>query len=109
MKVNFVFSDLNSCGGAEMLTIVTMKAILEMGFDIELTTLEKPDITKIEKAFGKNLSSALRKIKKINMIQMFDERSITDNIGNGYELIINTHADIIPYFSKELSKDNTIT
>jgi len=46
LKVNFIYSDLNPCGGGERLTIVTMQAILEMGFDIELTTLKEPILQK---------------------------------------------------------------
>ncbi|HEX5519014.1 MAG TPA: hypothetical protein VFX18_01095 [Candidatus Nitrosocosmicus sp.] len=67
LKANFIYSDLNACGGAERLALVTMQAVLEMdiGIDmdrdmdvgIELTTLEKPDAKKIENAFGKELAS----------------------------------------------------
>ena len=63
MKVNFIYSDLNPCGGGERLTIVTMQAILEMGFDIEFTTLKEPNTSKIENAFGKDLALVIGRIK----------------------------------------------
>jgi len=48
MKVNFVFGDLNPCGGGERLTLVTMQAIMKMGINFfDLTTFERPDITKL--------------------------------------------------------------
>jgi len=50
LKANFVYSDLNPCGGGERLTLLTMQAVLDMGVDIDLTTLDTPDITKLENA-----------------------------------------------------------
>ncbi len=110
MKANFVYSDLNPCGGGERFTLITMQAVLEMGIDIDLTTLEGPNTTKLENAYGKDLASVIKRIKKTNVLQMFDEESIRSNIEeNGYDLIINTHGDIDPYYSNSLSKNNAIT
>ena len=110
MKANFVHSDLNPCGGGERLTLLTMQAVLDMGFDIELTTLDMPDFNKLENAFGENIAFAIKRVKKINLLQIFDEQSIRNNIEkNGYDLIINTHGDIAPYYSNCLSKNNAIT
>ena len=109
MKANFIFSDLNPCGGGERLTLVTMQAILEMGIDIELTTLEKPNITKLENAYGKVISSIVKNIKKINILQSLDEQNINNVMKEDYDIIINTHGDIVPYYHKSLSKKNAIT
>ena len=38
MKANIIVSDLNPCGGGERLSLVTMKALSEMGIDFDLTT-----------------------------------------------------------------------
>ena len=108
MKANFVYSDLNPCGGGERFTLVTMQAVLEMGIGIELTTLKEPNIAKLENAYGKELASVIRDIKKVNVLPMFDEQSISDNVKNGYDLIINTHGDIDPYYNKSFSKNNSI-
>jgi hypothetical protein len=40
--------------------------------DIEFTTLEKPNITKLENAYGKSLASIINSIKKINILQLLD-------------------------------------
>jgi glycosyltransferase involved in cell wall biosynthesis len=109
LKANFIFSDLNPCGGGERLTLVTMQAILEMGIDIELTTLEKPNITKLENAYGKVISSIVKNIKKINILQSLDEQNINNVMKEDYDIIINTHGDIVPYYHKSLSKKNAIT
>jgi glycosyltransferase involved in cell wall biosynthesis len=109
VKANFIYSDLNPCGGGERFTLVTMQAILEMGIDVEFTTLEEPNVTKLENAYGKDLASIIKSIKKVNVLSIFDEQSITNNMKNGYDIIINTHGDIDPYYDDSLSKSNSIT
>ncbi len=110
MKANFIYSDLNPCGGGERLTLVTMQAVLEIGIDIDLTTLETPDIQKIQNAFGKDLASVISKIKKIYVTpHILDEQSISNIIKNRYDIIINTHGDIDPYYDNSFTKDNAIT
>jgi len=56
LKANFVYSDLNPCGGGERFTLVTMQAVLEMGIEIDLTTLDAPNTTKLENTYGKDLA-----------------------------------------------------
>jgi glycosyltransferase involved in cell wall biosynthesis len=109
LKANIIYSDLNPCGGGERLTLVTMQAILEMGIDIELTTLEKPNITKLENAYGKGIASIMKSIKKVNILRLLDEQSINNIMKEGYDIIINTHGDIVPYYNKSFSKKNAIT
>lgn len=86
-----------------------MEAVFEMGLEIDLTTLEQPNLSKLENAFGKDLASVLKKINKINLLDMFDEQSIHLNLKQGnYDLIINTHGDIDPYYDSSLNANNTI-
>ncbi len=108
MRANFVYSNLNPCGGGERFTLVTMEAVSEMGFEIDLTTLEQPNLSKMENAFGKDLAAVMKKIRKINLLNMFDSQSIDSNINNSYDLIINTHGDIDPYYHSSLNAKNTI-
>jgi glycosyltransferase involved in cell wall biosynthesis len=87
-----------------------MQAVLDMGIDIDFTTLDTPDTTRLENAYGKELASVMKRIKKINVLRIFDEQTINNNIEkNDYDLIINTHGDIDPYYSNSLSKNNAIT
>jgi len=79
LKANFFYSDLNQCGGGERLTLVTMKAVFEMGIDIYLTTLEKPNILRLENAYGKDIVSVLRNIKEINVLGILNEIELTKN------------------------------
>ena len=86
-----------------------MQAILEMGIDIAFTTLEKPNIIKLENAYGKGIASIIKNIKKLNILHLLDEQSIDNIIKEEYDIIINTHGDIVPYYHKSLSKKNAIT
>jgi glycosyltransferase involved in cell wall biosynthesis len=110
LKANFIYSDLNPCGGGERLTLVTMQSVLEMGIDIELTTLVKPNLKKIENSFGNDLASVINKIKKIHLLNhILDEQSISKIMKNNYDIIINTHGDIDPYYNQSFSKNSAIT
>ncbi|MBA3978085.1 MAG: hypothetical protein H0X50_07850 [Nitrosopumilus sp.] len=52
----------------------------------------------------------INRVKKTNVLQLFDEQSISDNIEeNGYDLIVNTHGDIYSYYDNSISKSNAIT
>ena len=109
MRANFIYSNLNPCGGGERFTLVSMKAVYEMGLEIDLTTLEQPNLSKLENAFGKDLASIMKKIRKINLLNMFDEQSIHLTLQKtNYDLIINTHGDIDPYYDSSLSAHNMI-
>jgi hypothetical protein len=64
MKANIIHGDFNPCGGAERLSLVTMKALLEMNIDFDLTTLKTPNITKLENTYGKNLVSVMEEVTR---------------------------------------------
>ncbi len=109
MRANFVYSNLNPCGGGERFTLVTMEAVYEMGLEIDLTTLEQPNLSKLENAFGKDLVLIMRKVNKINLLNMFDEQSIHLNLQQAnYDLIINTHGDIDPCYDPSLNANKMI-
>ena len=80
-----------------------------MGIDIYLTTLEKPNILRLENAYGKDIASVLGDLKKINVLPMLDEQNINKELKNEYDIIINTHGDIDPYYDDTLCKNNAIT
>ena len=77
MKANVIHGDFNPCGGAERLSLITMKALLEMGIDFDLTTLKSPDIQKLENSFGKNLVSVMKSVNKVNVINILKNFATT--------------------------------
>lgn len=105
MIANIVHISLNPRGGSERLAVAVIQALSEIGIDIDLTTFEEPNISKLESAYGEIATSAIKKIKRI---------TITDSIGvaeinKHYDLTINTHGDMLPYFLPYFSKNNSIT
>jgi hypothetical protein len=54
MNANVIVLDLNPCGGGELLALVIMQALTQMGIDFDPTTLKSPDISRLENAYGQN-------------------------------------------------------
>ena len=98
-------TSLNPRGGSERVAITAMQALLRMGIEIDLTTFEKPDISKLESAYGEAATSVIKRIKTTNIL-----RSLRNTQSNKhYDLTINTHGDMLPYFLPSFSKRNAIT
>jgi glycosyltransferase involved in cell wall biosynthesis len=76
-----------------------------MDIDIDLTTLQKPDVHKIEGTYGKTGLMAVCNINRVNVIPSIEKVHLKKN----YDLIINTHGDMFPFSQKGFSKDNVIT
>jgi glycosyltransferase involved in cell wall biosynthesis len=121
MKANVIVADLNPCGGAERLSLVTMQALSEMEIDFDLTTLKSPDVSRLENAYGKNLVSVMKNIEKVNVIDIIEELKVQflqeqrqqqqyqSNHYYDYDITINTHPDSAPYFHPSFSKNNAVT
>jgi glycosyltransferase involved in cell wall biosynthesis len=99
MKANVVHIDLNSCGGAERVSIATIQALLEMDIDVYLAAVRRPDLKRLEHAFGKHAIAHLSKVK-----------TNIDLSGNGkrYDLVVNTHGDMLPYYREGANKYSSI-
>jgi alpha-1,2-mannosyltransferase len=108
MKANVVFGDLNPCGGGERVSLVTMQALLKMGINFDLTTFRNPDLSKLENAYGKNLVSIMKYINKINVVNILEELRGQQRTYD-YDITINTHGDMAPYYHPSFEKDNAIT
>jgi glycosyltransferase involved in cell wall biosynthesis len=113
LKANVIHGDFNPCGGAERLSLVTMQALLETGIEYDLTTLKRPDITKLENSFGKKLVSVIKRANKINIINILEvllqqqQKGLKDHYD--YDVTINTNGDAAPYYHPSFSKVNAIT
>jgi glycosyltransferase involved in cell wall biosynthesis len=104
---NVVHTSLNPRGGSERLAITAMQALSKMGFEIDLSTFEKPNISKLESAYGNAATSVVKKIKTTNILGSLRTRKSQSN--KLYDLTINTHGDMLPYFLPTFSKSNAIT
>ena len=110
MEANILYPDFNPCGGGEeRLALATIKAISEMGIDFDITTYVEPNLSKLENAYGKSLTSVMEKVKKVNVVPTFNEDNIKRTIRRErYDININTHADLFPYYQDYFSKKNTV-
>ena len=112
LLANIVHINLNARGGSERLAVATMKALscYREPISFDLTIGQKPVLAELEKSYGPNLVSVLKRVRKIKKLDlMADICSKTD-----YDLTINTHGDLLPYFPAQnihrcYSKDNYIT
>jgi glycosyltransferase involved in cell wall biosynthesis len=106
--VNILHINLNARGGSERLALAVIRALKEdndMDIDIDLTTLQKPDVHKIEETYGKTGLMAVRNINRVNIIPSIENVQLKKK----YDLIINTHGDMFPFSQKDFSKDNAVT
>lgn len=119
MKVCVIHSDLNPCGGAEKLVLVTLQTLLGMKMDVELLVARQPDTARISKAFGSKYSDILDcvRVGLLGRIPLeLDKQNSAlvsrhgdDSVFNRYDLIINAHADVLPYFVPSFSSKPFIT
>lgn len=122
MRANVIHTDLNPCGGAEQVALGTIHALIEMGIDVELTTANMPDISKLKNAFGdQRVGRLFSQIKKIDLlgrlpiginnepaIGVTGSQDANNNVGN-QDIVINTHGDMLPYFLPSFSRHAAIT
>lgn len=91
---------LNARGGAERLAVVTIKTLSSMGMDVELATMENPDMAMITEAYGESLRLSIKKISRLN--------AFPKNRSGSPDLTVNTHGDMLPYFREDFTKKNSI-
>ena len=101
MIANVVHISLNARGGGERLAVATIKAISSMGIDVELSTLEKPDMQLIHDAYGTSIEADLKKIRTLNIFQKYRPRNCS--------VTVNTHGDMLPFYHNDFNKKNAIT
>jgi glycosyltransferase involved in cell wall biosynthesis len=99
MIAKIVHDNLNAGGGSERLTIATIEALNEMGFVVDVETYQQPRIRDLEKDFGQ-LDIRINQAKKLDLLSLL---RLGKDIGEvdtyHYDLIINTHGDLLPYSS----------
>ena len=101
---------MNPCGGAERLTLATMRALSQKGVNFDLTTCIQPNMTKLENAYGSKIASIIDKAEKINLLESLEEPFIDRITEKGnYDFTVNTHGDTLPYYHRSFSKNNAVT
>jgi glycosyltransferase involved in cell wall biosynthesis len=138
MRAKVVHDDINAGGGSERLAIVTMDLLAEMGFKVDLASFNKPNIEELKKDFGDIVDSVdinsvpLDLFSMLGMTGSSSSKNMSgtkDRQGNTstdktaplntysndgeYDLIVNTHGDLLPYYnqtdSPEINKKSIVT
>jgi glycosyltransferase involved in cell wall biosynthesis len=97
---NVVHTSLNARGGGERLAVATIRALSSMSIDIELATVEKPDMALIRDAYGTSIHRDVKKFRTLNLLQIYTA---------SHGVTINTHGDMLPFFRQGFTKNNAIT
>lgn len=117
-KARIIHDNLNAGGGSERLAFATIELLNEMGFKIDLLTLQKPNLKEIKSDFGGGNSNSwdfdqigIFDFRTIIGVEKTDESSTEKNLGDkksfldnskfddkDYDIIINTHGDLLPYY-----------
>ena len=97
MIASVVHTSLNARGGGERLAVATIKALSSIGIEVELATVEKPNMALIHDAYGRTIESDVKKIKTLGLFH---------NLAS--DITINTHGDMLPFFRHDFTKRNSI-
>jgi glycosyltransferase involved in cell wall biosynthesis len=101
-KAVVIHHTLNTLGGETTVAIETIKSLYELGYDVELVTVQPPDLDSLSRAYGKKIHIArIRSLLpfKLNyfgiyqrVLTMLSSVDLKDS-----EVVINTHGDALPY------------
>jgi hypothetical protein len=101
-KAVVIHHTLNTLGGETTVAIETIESLYELGYEVELVTVQPPDLDSINRAYGKKIH--IGRIKsllpfKLNyfgiyqrLLTMLSSIDLKDS-----EVVINTHGDALPY------------
>jgi glycosyltransferase involved in cell wall biosynthesis len=105
-EVLIIHDDLNACGGSERLAATTIETLAEIGFYVDLATFTMPDMAKIQRLFGIDLGS-IRKILFTSLYSILNMKGeLFDVNTDGYDIVMNTHGDLLPFYEKHSENDN---
>jgi alpha-1,2-mannosyltransferase len=101
-KAVVIHHTLNTLGGETTVAIETIESLYELGYDVELVTIQPPDLDSISRAYGKKIRIGRVKTLlpfKLNyfgiyqrLLTMLSSIDLKDS-----EVVINTHGDALPY------------
>ena len=101
-KAVVIHHTLNSPGGESTVAIETIESLYELGYEVELVTVQPPDLDRIRKSYGKKMHIARIKSLlpfKLNYFGVY-QRLLTLLSSMDFkdsDVVINTHGDALPY------------
>jgi glycosyltransferase involved in cell wall biosynthesis len=103
-----VHDNLNAGGGSERLAVATIQALNELGFMVDVETCTPLEIKNLNKFLGP-LDLTIRQLKKLDILSLLRSKQakIDSDDGDNYDLVINTHGDLLPYFYQDYTNNPT--
>jgi glycosyltransferase involved in cell wall biosynthesis len=101
-KAIIIHHTLNTLGGETTVAIETIESLNQLGYEVELVTVQPPDLERIEKSYGKKIHIARTKSLfpfKLNYFGVY-QRLLTLLSSTDFkdsDVVINTHGDALPY------------
>ena len=102
MKAVVIHHSLNTPGGEATFTIETIQSLNELGYNVELVTIQKPNLEDIAKIYGNKIS--ISKVKslfpfKINCFGIYQRLlpSISSLDLKDSDIVINTNGNTLPF------------
>src|SRR5918995_1778756 len=101
-KAIVIHHTLNSLGGETTVAIETIEALYQLGYEVELVTVQPPDLERIAKSYGKKIHIARTKSLlpfKLNYFGVYQRLlTLLSSIDfKDSDVVINTHGDALPY------------
>jgi glycosyltransferase involved in cell wall biosynthesis len=101
-KAVVIHHTLNSPGGESTVAIETIESLYELGYEVELVTVQPPDLDGISKSYGKKIHIARIKSLlpfKLNYFGVYQRllTMLSSMDFNDSDVVINTHGDALPY------------
>jgi hypothetical protein len=94
--------NLNAGGGSERLALTTLEALRELGYIVDIVTFSYPQWDKIIDTYGLlQIDENVGHIEVLDDIESLLDRCSTNTMAatKSYQLIINTHGDLLPYYN----------
>ncbi|HEU4824676.1 MAG TPA: hypothetical protein VFS97_14725 [Nitrososphaeraceae archaeon] len=108
--VSAIHHDFNPCGGGERVSFATMQVKWILILISQHT--QSPNVSKSVNAYGKDLVSVIKKARKVKIVPSFNESNNKESNNKAgkdqYDIHINIHPDLFPYYQEYFSKDNAI-
>jgi alpha-1,2-mannosyltransferase len=101
-KAVVIHHTLNSLGGETTVALETIESLYELGYEVDLVTVQPPDLDTLVRSYGKKIHVA--KVKsllpfKLNYFGVYQRllTILSSTDFSDYDVIINTHGDALPY------------
>ncbi|MDQ3966870.1 MAG: glycosyltransferase [Thermoproteota archaeon] len=101
-KAVVIHHTLNTLGGETTVAIETIESLYQLGYEVELVTVQPPDLERIAKSYGKKIHIARTKSLlpfKLNYFGVYQKlmTMLSSTDFKDSDIVINTHGDALPY------------